>query len=82
MDIVKTVAVTPGPYDKVPLNIPQFPSEDLTIKSEPDAVAVNVAHVPLIYHVPALMIQPLVKPPVLMSRQPVSESIPPVGAVK
>ena len=33
------------------------------MKPVPDAVAVNVAQVPPIYHVPPLMMQPLFAPP-------------------
>lgn len=52
----------------------------------PDAVAVNVAQVPPIYHVPPLMMQPLFAPPSVTSRYPLPENgvpgaVVPVGAV-
>ena len=52
----------------------------------PDAVAVNVAQVPPTYHVPPLMMQPLLAPPSVTSRYPLPENgvpgaVVPVGAV-
>ena len=49
-------------------------------------VAVKVAHVPVVYHVPALMMQPVALPPVVTCRVPLpSKGAPgvvvPVGAV-
>ena len=43
----------------------------------PDAVPVNVAHVPVVYHVPALMIHPSAFPPVVTSRKPLPIKAPP-----
>lgn len=56
------------------------------MKPAPDAVAVNVAQVPPIYHVPPLMMQPLFAPPSVTSRYPLPENgvpgvVVPVGAV-
>ena len=55
------------------------------MKPVPDAVAVNVAQVPPIYHVPPLMMQPLFAPPSVTSRYPLPENgvpgaVVPVGA--
>ena len=55
------------------------------MKPVPDAVAVNVAQVPPIYHVPPLMMQPLFAPPSVTSRKPLPENgvpgaVVPVGA--
>ena len=46
----------------------QAPLLDVSVKPEPEGVAVKVAHVPVVYHVPALMIQPSAAPPVETSR--------------
>ena len=56
------------------------------MKPVPDAVAVNVAQVPPIYHVPPLMMQPLFAPPSVTCRYPLPENgvpgaVVPVGAV-
>lgn len=53
--------------------------DDFKVNPDPDAVAVIVAHVPLAYHVPALMMHPLAAPPVMALRYPVPENDPPVG---
>ena len=62
-----------------------FPLLEVRVKPVPDAVAVNVAQVPPIYHVPPLMIQPLFAPPSVTSRYPLPENgvpgpVVPVGA--
>ena len=50
-----------------------FPLLDVSVKPDPDAAAVNVAHVPVVYHVPRLMIQPVFFPPVVTGRVPLPE---------
>lgn len=45
----------------------------------PEAVAVYVAQVPLVYHVPALIKQPLPPPLVIAFKYPVPENGAPVG---
>lgn len=62
------MAVTPEAQVKVEDTIPQLPLEDFKVNPEPDAVAVMVAHVPLAYHVPALMMHPFAVPPVTAFR--------------
>ena len=61
-----------------------FPLLEVSVKPDPDAEAVNVAHVPVVYHVPLLMIQPVVFPLVVTGRVPLPEKgVPgdPVGPV-
>jgi hypothetical protein len=60
---VNTVAVTPEAQVNVDPEIPQFPFDDFSVKPDPEAVAVIVAHVPPTYHVPALIKHPFVAPP-------------------
>jgi len=74
---VKTVAVLPDAQLKVELATPQAPLEDFKVKPEPEAVAVYVAQVPLVYQVPAEIKQP----PPDASKKPVPEKVPgvPVG---
>lgn len=60
---VKTVAVTPEPQVKTPPDRPQVPLDDFKVKPLPEAVAVYVAQVPLVYQVPAEIKQPFVEPP-------------------
>ena len=50
-----------------------LPLLDVRVKPDPEAAAVNVAHVPVVYHVPPLMIQPVVFPPVVTGRVPLPE---------
>ena len=52
------VAETPEAQLKAPLTIPQFPLELLSVKPEPEAVAVKVAQDPVMYQVPAEIRQP------------------------
>ena len=42
----------------------QRPLLDVRVKPVPEAVAVKPAHVPVVYHVPPLMMQPSALPPV------------------
>lgn len=71
---MKTVAVdTEVPQAKTLFTIPHSPLLELRVKPDPDAAAVNVAHVPVVYHVPALIIQPSDFPPVLTCSVPLPE---------
>lgn len=67
---MKTVAVlTPDPHVNAPEDaIAHFPLDDVSMKPDPLAAAVKVAHVPEVYHVPPLMMQPFVVPPVTTFR--------------
>lgn len=56
---MKTVAVvTEDAQTRFELWIAQRPLLDVRVKPEPEGVAVKVAQVPPMYHVPALMMQP------------------------
>jgi hypothetical protein len=59
---VKLVAVTLDPHVRAPETTPHLPLDDVREKPEPEVAAVKVAHVPLVYHVPAEMMQPLFAP--------------------
>lgn len=59
---VKTVAVTPDAQLKAPLTIPQLPFDDFNMKPDPEAVAVYVAQVPVVYQVPAAIRHPSLLP--------------------
>ena len=56
---MKTVAVTPEAHVNFELEMPQEPLEDFKVKPEAEAVAVYVAQVPLVNHVPPLIKQPV-----------------------
>jgi len=60
----------------------QSPLWDFSVKPAPEGVAVNFPHVPVVYHVPLLMIHPLALPPEGVTwRVPVPENgSPGVGA--
>lgn len=62
---VKTVADTPDPQVNEPDETPQLPLDDFNVKPLPDGVAVMVAHVPDVYHVPLEMMQPFWLPPAI-----------------
>ena len=51
-----------------------MPLLDFRVKPLPDAVAVKVAQVPPMYHVPALMMQPFDAPPEVTWRVPLPEN--------
>lgn len=71
---MKTVAFdTEVPHARTFFTIPHLPLLELRVKPDPDAAAVKVAHVPLVYHVPALTIQPSALPPVLTCSVPLPE---------
>ena len=71
---MNTPAVMPDPHAKSlsPFTA-QGPLLDVSVKPSPEAAAVNFAHVPPIYQVPALMMQPDELPPVVTWRVPVPE---------
>lgn len=48
----------------------QLPLLDVRVKPSPEVVAVKVAQVPVVYHFPAEMMQPVVLPPVCTLRTP------------
>lgn len=64
---------TEVPHAKTLFTIPQFPLLELRVNPDPDAAAVNVAHVPVVYHVPELIIHPSALPPVLTCSVPLPE---------
>lgn len=67
----KTVAEeTELPHVRTLLTTPHFPLLDVRVKPDPDAAAVKVAHVPVVYHVPALMMHPSAFPLVVTWRVP------------
>lgn len=65
---VKTVLETPEPHVKTPDTTPQLPLDDVRVKPLPDAVAVYVAHVPVVYQVPAEIRHPFCDPPEITFR--------------
>ncbi len=54
--------------------MPHFPLPELRVNPDPDAVAVNFAHVPVVYHVPELIIHPRALPPELTCNVPFPEN--------
>ncbi len=77
---MKTVAETPLAQLKAPLTMPQVPLEDLSVKPDPEAVAVYVAQVPVVNQVPALIRHPSWAPLKMALRNPDPEKDPvPVG---
>ena len=68
---VKTVAEeTEAPQVRTLLTTPHFPLLEVRVKPDPEAAAVNVAHVPVVYHAPALIMQPSAFPAVVTCRVP------------
>jgi hypothetical protein len=74
---VNTVLETPDPHVNLSDATPQLPFEDFKVKPLPEAVAVMVAHVPLVYQVPAEMIHPFWLPPDTTLRYPLPLKVPP-----
>ena len=73
-ELVKTVpVVTEDAQTRLVFWIVQRPLLDVRVKPLPDGVAVKVAQVPPMYHVPALMMQPFAVPPELTWRVPLPE---------
>ena len=71
---------TEEPHVSTLLTTPHFPLLELSVKPEPEAgVAVKVAHVPVVYQVPALMMQPSAFPPVVTCKVPFPLKGVPVG---
>ena len=55
---------------KAPPTMPHLPFELVSVKPSSSSVAVKVAHVPEVYHVPLLMMQPFFVPPTSTLRYP------------
>ena len=73
-ELVKTVAVvTLEAQTRLLLCTAHFPLLDVNVNPLPEAVAVKPAHVPPMYHVPPLIIQPLLFPPDVTSSVPFPE---------
>ena len=73
-ELSKTVAVIPDPQLKFLFTIPQAPLLEVSVKPAlPEAVAVKPAHVPVVYQVPPLMMQPIACPPMLTWSVPLPE---------
>lgn len=57
---MNTVAVlTADPHTRSLFWTAHFPLDDVRVKPDPEAAAVKVAQVPVVYHLPALMMQPV-----------------------
>lgn len=54
----------------------QYPLLDFKVNPLPELAAVKVAHVPVVYHFPLLIMQPFVEPPVTAFRVPLPEKVP------
>jgi len=65
--------VTELPHTRLLLCTAHFPLLDVSVKPLPEAAAVNVAHVPPMYQVPAEMMQPLLEPEDVTWRVPLPE---------
>lgn len=80
---MNTVAATPAPHFSTPLTIPHDPLLEVRVKPVPLSAAVKVAHVPEVYQVPLLMMQPVCMPLAMVTpRKPLPENGapgPPVG---
>lgn len=71
---MKTVpALTVLSQTRFPLCTAHRPLLDVRVKPGPEAVAVKPAHVPVVYHLPPLMMQPSAWPPVETWRVPLPE---------
>lgn len=71
---LKTVAVdTAVPHVRVLFTTPHFPLLEVKVNPDPEAAAVNVAQVPVVYHVPPLMMHPSAFPPVVTCNVPLPE---------
>jgi hypothetical protein len=68
---VNNVAAIPAAHVKIPLTTPQGPLLEVSVKpSSLTEAAVYVAHVPVVYQVPALIKHPLFKPLVYACKKP------------
>lgn len=65
-------------HANAPLWIAHLPLEDVRVNPSPEDVAVNPAHVPVVYHVPPDMMQPFLLPEVMTFRYPLPEKGVPV----
>lgn len=72
--------VTPEEQTRLLFSTAHLPLLEDKVKPSPAGVAVNLAHVPPMYQVPPLMIQPFVFPPYSTGRAPAPEKGSP-GAV-
>jgi hypothetical protein len=75
--------VTAAEQVKTLFRTAHFPLLDVRVNPDPLPVAVKVAHAPLVYQVPPLIIQPFCWPPLVTNRVPLPEKgLPgaPVGA--
>lgn len=73
-ELLKTVAsVMVAAQLSFPETTPHFPLLDVSVKPVPEEEAVKVAHVPVVYHVPPLMIQPTALPSVVTCSVPLPE---------
>ena len=80
--LVNTVAVvTLVPHTRLLLCTAHLPLLLVKVKPDPEAAAVKVAQVPVVYHVPALMIQPTPLPPVVTWSVPFPKNGVPGGGV-
>jgi hypothetical protein len=78
---VNTVLETPEPQVNTPEAIPQDPFDDFNVNPPPVLVAVIVAQVPLVYHVPSEMRQPFCEPLAMTFRNPDPLNAPPGAEV-
>ena len=73
-ELLNTVAVLMlDPQLSAPDTTPHLPLLDVSVKPVPEAAAVNVAHVPVVYQVPPLIMQPFAVPPLVTWRVPLPE---------
>lgn len=80
--MVKTVgAVTLDEHVSTLLLTAHLPLLDVSVKPEPEGEAVNDAQVPVVYHVPPLIMQPSTLPPVVTGMVPLPENGVPSGLV-
>lgn len=77
-ELSKTVEGTFDPQLRLLFTTPQLPLLEVNVNPAfPEAVALKPAHVPVVYHVPPLMIHPFDPPPVLTCSVPLPENGPP-----
>ena len=81
--LLNTVAlVTLLPQTRLLDTTPHFPLLEVNVNPLlPEGVAVKVAHVPVVYQVPALIMQPVAVPEVVTWRVPLPEKGVPAGGV-
>ena len=80
--VVKTVGVvTVDEHVSTLLLTAHLPLLEVSVKPELEGEAVNDAHVPVVYHVPPLIMQPSAWPPVVTGKVPLPENGVPGGLV-